>query len=187
MTELRRLRLVPAELQGPTGDTPPCGARARRVAHDPLQSGPRPGAARAGSHPPSRYAQRMITFLIRALIFVVSAGVGLIVADLVLEGFTIDWSHWWGFILAVVIFAVLQSVLAPWLFKVARKNAPALLGGIGIVSTFAALVITALIPGAGLSIGLPWWTWVVAPLIVWLVTALAALFLPGLLLKKKVD
>ena len=129
----------------------------------------------------------MITFVIRALIFVVSAAVGLIVADLVLEGFTIDWSHWWGFVLVVVIFAVLQSVLAPWLFKVARKNAPALLGGIGIVSTFAALVITALIPGAGLSIGLPWWTWVVAPLIVWLVTALAALFLPGLLLKKKVD
>lgn len=129
----------------------------------------------------------MITFLIRALIFVVSAAVGLIVADLLLEGLTIDWSHWWGFVLAVVIFAVLQSVLAPWLFKVARRNAPALLGGIGIVSTFAALVITALIPGAGLTIGLPWWTWVVAPLIVWLVTALATLFLPALFLKKKVD
>ena len=53
----------------------------------------------------------MITFLIRALIFLVSAAVGLIVADLVLDGFRIDWSSWWGFVFAVVIFAVLQSVL----------------------------------------------------------------------------
>ncbi|GGI67458.1 hypothetical protein FHX68_2425 [Microbacterium lacticum] len=64
----------------------------------------------------------MITFVIRALIFVVSAAVGLIVADLVLDGFRIDWSNWWGFVLAVVIFAVLQSVLTPWAAKVARKT-----------------------------------------------------------------
>ena len=112
----------------------------------------------------------MITFVIRALIFVVSAAVGLIVADLVLDGFRIDWSNWWGFVLAVVIFAVLQSVLTPWAAKVARKNAPAFLGGIGIVSTFIALLIVVLIPGAGLTIGAPWWTWLVAPVIVWLVT-----------------
>ena len=45
--------------------------------------------------------------------------------DLILPGFRIDWSHWWGFVLAVVIFAVLQSVLTPWAAKVARRNAPA--------------------------------------------------------------
>ena len=128
----------------------------------------------------------MITFLIRALIFLVSAAVGLIVADLVLDGFRIDWSSWWGFVFAVVIFAVLQSVLTPWAAKVARRNAPALLGGIGIVSTFVALLVVVLIPGAGLTIGLPWWTWVVAPMIVWVVTALATWLLPGLFLKKKV-
>ncbi|MBF9336515.1 hypothetical protein G3N30_09880 [Microbacterium lacticum] len=129
----------------------------------------------------------MITFVIRALIFVVSAAVGLIVADLVLDGFRIDWSNWWGFVLAVVIFAVLQSVLTPWAAKVARKNAPAFLGGIGIVSTFIALLIVVLIPGAGLTIGAPWWTWLVAPVIVWLVTALATWLLPGLFFKKKVQ
>ena len=129
----------------------------------------------------------MITFVIRALIFVVSAAVGLIVADLVLDGFRIDWSNWWGFVLAVVIFAVLQSVLTPWAAKVARKNAPAFLGGISIVSTFIALLIVVLIPGAGLTIGAPWWTWLVAPVIVWLVTALATWLLPGLFFKKKVQ
>ena len=128
----------------------------------------------------------MFTFVLRALIFVVSAALGLIVADLILPGFRIDWSNWWGFVIAVVIFAVLQSVLTPWAAKVARRNAPALLGGIGIVSTFIALLVVVLIPGAGLSIGAPWWTWVVAPMIVWVVTALATVFLPALFIKKKV-
>lgn len=134
----------------------------------------------------SRYDRAMIMFLLRALIFLVSAAVGLIVADLVLPGFVIDWRSPLGFILAIVIFAVLQSVLAPWLARVAQRNAPALLGGIGIVSTFVALVVVVLIPGAGLTITTPWWTWLVAPVIVWLVTALATLFLPMLFLKKKV-
>lgn len=128
----------------------------------------------------------MIMFLLRALIFLASAAVGLIVADLVLPGFVIDWGSPLGFILAIVIFAVLQSVLAPWLARVAQRNAPALLGGIGIVSTFVALVVVVLIPRAGLTIGAPWWTWVIAPVIVWLVTALATLFLPMLFIKKKV-
>ncbi|MDC7803236.1 phage holin family protein [Sphingomonas sp. BLCC-B65] len=129
----------------------------------------------------------MITFLLRAVVFLASAAVGLIVADIVLPGFSIDWRSPVGFILAIVIFAVLQSVLAPWLARVAQRNAPAFLGGIGIVSTFVALVITALIPGAGLTIGLPWWTWIVAPMIVWVVTAIAAFLLPAVLLKKKVQ
>lgn len=129
----------------------------------------------------------MITFLLRAVVFLVSAAVGLIVADIVLPGFSIDWRSPVGFILAIVIFAVLQSVLAPWLARVAQRNAPAFLGGIGIVSTFVALVVTALIPGAGLTIGLPWWTWIVAPMIVWVVTAIAAFLLPAVLLKKKVQ
>ena len=61
-----------------------------------------------------------------------------------------------------------------------------MLGGIGIVSTFIALLIVVLIPGAGLGIGSPWWTWLVAPVIVWLVTALATVLLPPLFIKKKV-
>lgn len=129
----------------------------------------------------------MIMFLIRALIFLASAALGLVIADLVLEGFTIDWSSWWGFILVAAIFAVLQSVLAPWLARIAKRNAPALLGGIGIVSTFVALLVVVLIPGAGVSIGLPWWTWIAAPVLIWVVTALATLLLPAIFIKKKVE
>ena len=127
----------------------------------------------------------MINFLIRAAIFVVSAAVGLVAADLILPGFHIDWSDWWGFVLAVVIFAVIQSVLAPWVLKITRRHAPALLGGIGIISTFVAILIVVLIPRAGLSISEPL-AWFLAPVIVWPVTALATWLLPPLFIKKKV-
>lgn len=127
-------------------------------------------------------------FLIRTLIFILSAAVGLIVADLLLPGFTINWADWWGFVLAVLIFAVLQSVLSPWIATVAKRNAPALLGGIGIISTLIALIIVVLIPRSGITIGEPLLlTWILAPVIVWLVTALATLLLPMVFIKKKVD
>ncbi|GAA3206094.1 hypothetical protein [Microbacterium terregens] len=127
----------------------------------------------------------MITFLIRAAIFVVSAAVGLIVADLILPGFHIDWSDWWGFALAVLIFAVIQSVLAPWVFKITRRHAAPLLGGIGIISTFIAIVIVVLIPNAGIGISQPL-AWVLAPVIVWVITALATWLLPMVFLKRQV-
>lgn len=127
----------------------------------------------------------MITFLIRAAIFVVSAALGLIAADLIVPGFTLHWSDWWGIVLAVVIFAVLQSVLAPWIFKVARRHAPALVGGIGLVSTFVALLIAVLVPAAGIGIQGPV-AWIIGTLVVWLVTALATWLLPPLFIKKKV-
>ena len=128
----------------------------------------------------------MVMFLVRSLIFLGSAAIGLIVADLVLPGFHIDWGDWWGFVLAIVIFAVLQSVLAPWLARVAQRNAPALLGGIGIVSTFVALLVVVLLPRSGLTIsdGL---TWLLAPVLVWVVTALATVLLPMIFIKKTLE
>ncbi len=128
----------------------------------------------------------MITFLIRALIFLVAAFLGLVAADLILPGFYLHWNDWWGILLAVVIFAVLQSVLAPFLLKVAHRHARAFIGGIGLVSTFVALLIAVIIPAAGVGIDGPV-AWILGTLIVWLVTALATWLLPGLFIKKKVD
>ena len=127
----------------------------------------------------------MITFLIRAMIFVVSAALGLIVADVILPGFHIDWSDWWGFVLAVLIFAVIQSVLAPWVFRLTRRHAAPLLGGIGIIATFIAILVVVLIPNAGIGISDPL-AWVLAPVIVWIITALATWLLPMVFLKKEV-
>lgn len=127
----------------------------------------------------------MITLVIRALIFLVSAFLGLVAADLLLPGFTLHWNDWWGILLAVVIFAVLQSVLAPWIFTLTRRHANALVGGVGLLSTFVALLIAVLIPAAGIGIDGPI-AWIIGTLIVWLVTALATWLLPPLFIKKKV-
>lgn len=128
----------------------------------------------------------MLTLVIRALIFLVSAFLGLIAADLLVPGFTLHWNDWWGVLLAVVIFAVLQSVLAPWLFTITRRHANAFLGGIGLLSTFVALLIAVVIPAAGIGINGPL-AWILGTLTVWLVTALATWLLPPLFIKKKVD
>jgi hypothetical protein len=128
----------------------------------------------------------VLTFLIRALIFLVSAALGLIAADLLLPGFYLHWNDWWGIVLAVVIFAVLQSILAPWLLKITRRHANALIGGIGLLSTFVALLIAVLIPAAGIGIDGPV-AWIIGTLIVWLVTALATWLLPPLFIKDKVQ
>jgi hypothetical protein len=128
----------------------------------------------------------VINMLIRAAIFLVSAFLGLVVADLLLPGFFLHWNDWWGILLAVVIFAVLQSILAPWLLRVTRRHAEALIGGIGLLSTVVALLIAVLIPAAGIGIDGPV-AWIVGTLIVWLVTALASWLLPPLFIKRRVD
>jgi uncharacterized membrane protein YvlD (DUF360 family) len=123
----------------------------------------------------------MIRLLIRTAVFLVSAALGLLVAAWLVPDVTLTVS---GFVLTVIIFAVLQSVLAPFILKITRRHAPAFLGGIGLLSTFVALLIASLVAG-GISIrGV--FAWVLATLIVWLVTALGAFLLPTLFLKKKV-
>ena len=128
----------------------------------------------------------MITLLFRGLMYVVSAGLGLIVADALLAGFQIQWDKWWGFVICILIFAILQSVLAPWVSKLADRYAPVLMGGIGIFSTLIALVIVVLLPIGGLRI-VDLTGWLLGAVIVWLITALGSVLLPLIFLKRKVD
>lgn len=123
----------------------------------------------------------MVRFLIRAAIFVVTAALGLLVASWVLPGFHLDWE---GLLVAVLVFAVAQSILAPFIFNLARKYASALLGGIGLVSTLVALLVASLLPG-GIRVD-DALTWILAALVVWVVTALGGWLLPLIFLKKKV-
>jgi uncharacterized membrane protein YvlD (DUF360 family) len=89
-----------------------------------------------------------------------------------------------GFIIAVVVFSVAQALLSPFIAKMATRHASALLGGIGLVSTLLALVLASVFTH-GLTIrGIG--SWVAATVVVWLVSALATMLLPMLLIKKKV-
>ena len=123
----------------------------------------------------------MVRFLIRAAIFLGTAALGLLIAWWLLPGFDIDWA---GFLVAMVVFAIAQSLLSPLITKLATRHAPEVLGGVGLVSTFLALLLATVIAN-GLRIdGLL--TWVLATLIVWLVTALGTWLLSVALLKRRV-
>lgn len=122
----------------------------------------------------------MLRFLIRLAIYLGTAALALFITSLILPGFRISAS---GFLIAIGVFALAQSILTPFIINMARKYAPAVLGGIGLVSTFVALLIASFFPG-GLAIsGIE--TWVLASLIVWLITALGGWLLPLLILRGK--
>lgn len=124
----------------------------------------------------------MIRFLVRAAIFLASAAIGLLVAALTLDGISIDAT---SFIAVVVIFAVLQSVLAPFFAKATARNAPALLGATGLISTFVSLLIADLISDGLTITGVD--TWMLATLIVWITTMLATVLLPIILVKLGIE
>lgn len=127
------------------------------------------------------YAHRMIRFLLRIAIFLGSSAIGLVVAAWLVPGVSVSA---WGFITAVVIFAVAQAILSPFFLKMASRYASAFLGGIGLVSTLVALVLASVLTH-GLSIrGIG--SWIAATVVVWVVTAVATVVLPALFLKKKV-
>lgn len=123
----------------------------------------------------------MIRFLISAVTFIASAALGLWVTSLIVDGFELRLS---GFVVTVLVFAVLQSILTPFIASMTQRYARALLGGVGLVSTFVALLIAQWLT-AGLTItGVS--AWIASTVLVWLVTALATLLLPLLFVKKKV-
>ena len=119
----------------------------------------------------------MIRFLIRIAVFFGTAALGLFAARLLLAGFSLSTS---GFLTAVAIFAILQAILSPLVTKISARYAPALSGGIGIVTTLIALFLTSLTAGLSISgIG----TWIFGALIVWIVTAIGGAILESIFLK----
>lgn len=125
----------------------------------------------------------MIRFLIRILVFLGSAAIGLWVTSLIVDGVDVTAS---GYVITVVIFALAQSILTPFIAKVVSQNARAFLGGVGLVSTFVALLIATLF-GNALTISGGALTWIAATVLTWLFTAVATLLLPVALVKAGID
>lgn len=125
----------------------------------------------------------MPAFVVRLIVFLGSAAIGLFVAQLVIGGVSVDWLP---FIVVVVIFAILQAALAAVIAPFARDKAPALVGLVGLVSTFLALLISnLLLDGLDITGGALTWLW--ASLLVWVVTLLATLLLGRFLGRPKTD
>jgi hypothetical protein len=124
----------------------------------------------------------VIRLLIRLAVFLVSAAVGLLVADAILDDMTVEAA---GFVTVIVIFAVAQAILGPFIAMVVARNASAFLGGIGLVTTFIALLLAQTIGDALTIEGVG--TWIAATVLVWLATAIATLLIPLILVKLGVE
>jgi uncharacterized membrane protein YvlD (DUF360 family) len=125
----------------------------------------------------------MIIFLIRVAIYLGSAALGLWVTSLVLDGFHLSPS---GFTTAVLVFTVAQAILTPFIAKMTRQYASAFLGGVGLLSTFVALLVARAVSD-GLEVTGGAATWIAAVVLVWLITALATWLLPFLFLRKRLE
>jgi uncharacterized membrane protein YvlD (DUF360 family) len=126
----------------------------------------------------------VIRFLVRTAITLAGNAVGLIVASLVISGFDIDVT---SFFVALVIFTVALALMTPFLANSFRRgrSSSAALGGVALIGTFVALLITDVLSD-GLSIsGIG--GWIGATVVVWLASLLAIFILPYLGLKKYLD
>lgn len=124
----------------------------------------------------------MIRLLFRTLIGLAANAVGLIVAAGILDGMELDAT---SFIVAVLIFTVVFALAQPFLIMQFRANAPAMLGGVALVATLVALIVTDLVSDGFTIDGVG--TWIAATVIVWAVSVLAAFILPFLGLKKFIE
>lgn len=117
-------------------------------------------------------------YLKSALLYLLCNAAGLLLATLLLTGFTVPWT---AFLFAVVLMTVLLAVIAPTLRKLAEKKLPQLMGGFALVAVFLSLLITTfVIPGmqiASLA------TWVGATVLVWIGSLVASFLLPSLVFR----
>jgi len=120
----------------------------------------------------------MIRFLASTALYLLGNAIGLLVAALLLPGFRLQPL---GFLFSVVVFTAVEILLGPFVLKMAVKYAPALRGGIALVTTFVGLLLADVL-SAGLHIE-ALITWVLAPLVVWLSVLLASILLPMVLFK----
>lgn len=105
--------------------------------------------------------------LFQLLSQLVLAAIALVVIHFALPEVTL---HVGGFLVALAVFTVAHAILGPFVLSVAQRYAAPLAGGVGLVSTLLALWIASLFQG-GIEIhGLT--SWLLAPLIVWVITAL---------------
>ncbi len=124
----------------------------------------------------------MIRMLISAGIRLLANAIGLFVAALVLADMTIDGV---AFVIAVAIFTLVEVITDPLMTKIAVEKAPALRGGVALITTFVGLIITTLI-SSGLQIS-GFTTWLAATVIVWLAALIAGLILPLIFVKNRAE
>jgi hypothetical protein len=120
----------------------------------------------------------MTRSLIRIGLSLAGNAIGLLLAAIILDKMEVDGA---AFVIAVVIFTVLTAVLEPFVSKVVEERSGLLQSASALIATFLSLVITVLVSdGLNISGAV---TWVIATVLVWLLTMIAGVLLAKLLLK----
>lgn len=124
----------------------------------------------------------MIRLVVRTLVALAANAVGLIVAAALLDDMRLNAT---GFITALIVFTIVFALMLPFLASQLRRGGSSMLGGVALIATLVALIVTALVSD-GLSIsGIG--TWIAATVIVWIAALLAAFVLPFFGLKKYLE
>lgn len=111
--------------------------------------------------------------LISTLALLIGNAAGLLLASLLLSGFTIKFL---AFVIVVVVFTVASSLAMPALRKISEKNAPQLMGGAALITTFVGLIVTEIFVN-GFDIG-GVSNLLASTLLVWLGALIAGILLP---------
>ena len=124
----------------------------------------------------------MLRFLAITVLTLLGNALGLIIASWILDGFNLTvvgftWSR-----RRTSFFTIAQLILTPFVLSMSLRYLPALRGGIALVTTFVVLWLTTLFTSGVEINGLA--TWILAPLIIWLVTVLAGVVSPLFIFKK---
>jgi uncharacterized membrane protein YvlD (DUF360 family) len=123
----------------------------------------------------------MIRLLISAVLYLVANAIGLLVADALLDDMSVDAG---AFVVAVVIFTVVEVVIQPLVTQIGVRHSRGLLGSSALIASLIGLVVTVAVSD-GLSIS-GVLTWVLATVIVWAAALVAGLVLPAIFVKKAV-
>ncbi len=121
----------------------------------------------------------MIRLAASAAVALIADAIALLVAQVLVDGMSLTAV---GFVLAVVIFALVSLLIEPLIRQVALKNAPALLGSTSLVATLISLVVTSLFSDSLTISGIGAWIWVTV--LVWAVSLVARMVLPLIIFKK---
>jgi putative membrane protein len=124
----------------------------------------------------------MLRMLISAVLFLVANAIGLLVAAAVLDDMSVSGE---AFVIAVVIFTLVEVLVQPLLTQMAVSRASALRGSTALVATLVGLIITSLVSD-GLEISGAV-TWILATVIVWGAALIAGWILPLIFLKNRVE
>ena len=121
----------------------------------------------------------MTRALVSALLYTLANATGLLLAMALLPGFRIDAL---SFVIATLVFTVVEVVTGPLILKMSIKSVPALSGSVALVTTFIGLFVTSMLLD-GMEVG-GIANWLAATLLIWVGALVAGLILPAMMFKK---